>query len=962
MFPHATLPAPLTDFVGRERELGQIAQQLAETRLLTLTGAGGSGKTRLAMAAVQAALGQDRYEAVGWVELAALSDPASLPAHVALALGARADGGGFVAAIVARLGRERTLLVLDNCEHLVEACAELAEQLLRAAPSLTVLATSRESLGVTGERSWLVPPLELPDATADSEQVLETSAVQLFLSRARDAVPGFVANESSIASIVAICRRLDGLPLAIELAAARLAVLTPSQLAERLSDRFSLLTGGARVASPRQRTLRGTVDWSYNLLGADERLLLDRLSLFVGGFTLDAAERVCGDATLPTGRVLDVLAALVAKSLVAMQEEGGQARYWLLETIREYALERHVSRDERPTFLERHALYYRDLCVTAMPELLLARGEWLVAVDAEYGNVSAALAWSARAHRGTDVGLPIVWALEWYWYHRQMWPAAFAQVETALATAQSPSAELRAAAMHGLGVFGLHVGNPQTPQWLKEARRLWREAGNERWLAFTLLVEVVAASIRADWGEAKRYADEMVELASRQPDPWDAALAHTHALVPVLNSLGRYADADAILEDALEVFRVREYHTGYAFGLDARAFVALQLGDVARAERLAWGSLLVNPKAEDRWLAGRSLRILAGVAEARGDLARAVRLSACADAFYKSVGAARLTAEREVLNSLPERLRPALPADEYATAIATGSRYSYSEMLAEALVGASSELPERTPTMLAPESSAGAAPADPVLAVQTLGHVSIRRNGEILPEAAWPYAKPRELLLYLLAHPEGRTREQIGLDFWPDVSAAQVKNNFHVTLHHLRRVLGDPTLIQYVRGRYRVAFERGVRVDAIALEEAVTAALDQLARRPDAKAARQLGEVLGTAQGHYLEHESFGDWHLAVRDRLVRLQTEAWLELGRYHSVEGEHRLAEQALRALLALDPLHEEGLRLLLLTLARLEQRSDALRLYERAQDALQREFGAAPSAALRAAAEAIRAGERV
>lgn len=983
VFPDALLPVPLTGFVGRDRELAAVLALLGDARLLTLTGAGGSGKTRLALAAARAA-----DVPAAWVELASIADPATLPAHVATVLGARTDGGISPEQAVTGLLQEREiLLVLDNCEHVVDVCAHFVERLLRACSRLRVLATSREPLGVTGERSWLVPTLALPErgAPVSAAAAGEAGAVRLFVERARDAAPGFALTETNVEAVVQICRRLDGLPLALELAAARIAVLTPAQLAARLDDRFAVLSTGPRAATPRQRTLRGTVDWSYELLDEAERILLGRLSVFVGGFTLEAAERVCSGGEIPAVQVLELLASLASKSLVTMQEQDdGQARYTLLETIREYAGERLRERDGVDVVSQQHGEFYRDLVRAVVPDVLLARRPVLQQLDVEHGNIVAALTWSAATRRGTEIGLPLIWGLLWYWHHRQLWREGRTAVEAALESAESPPPALRAAAMHGRGVFGMHLGDPRADEWLAEARRLWIEAGEERWLAFTILVSIVAASLHGDWASARQYADEMVAIASRQPDPWDAALARAHGLVPVLNSQGEFETSDRVLDDVVQVFRARDYRTGVAFALDAQSFVALRLGDVARSARLAVASLREDPLAENWWLAGRSLRVLAGVAEARGDLPRAVRLSACAEMLYETVGAARLTAERAMLNELPTRLRERLPADVHAAATAEGRAMGFREVVEYAVAGAQVEdapLPEPVREVMTTGSFAipavrpvvgggGAVRGDdavdvdaPPLEVRTLGRVEIRRAGRLLSDDSWPYAKPRELLLYLLAHPEGRTREQIGLDFWPEISAAQVKNNFHVTLHHLRKALGDNAWVRFERGRYLLAMDAGVHYDAAVFESAARDALKALRARPDdAATATTLAALLERYEGAYLEEEDAGDWHLAVRDRLARLHEEATLALGEFLSVEGRHAEAARWFRALLAQDPVHEEAARLLMLTLARDDRRSEALRVFEQLQVALRAELDADPGRALQGIAEAVRAGERV
>jgi non-specific serine/threonine protein kinase len=332
-------PRFLTPLIGRDRDLAEVEALVRAGRLVTLVGAGGSGKTRLA-AATASALQAQFAEHFAWVELAPLSDPALVAVHVAGALGVREESGRAPSeAIASAVGKRPALLVLDNCEHLVEACASLADALLHGCPALRILATSRQALGVSGEKVWAVPPLALP-APGEEETAATCSAIQLFVQRASDAVATFALTEGNRAAVVRICRRLDGLPLAIELAAARVKVLPPEQLASRLDDAFSVLTSSARAPLPRHRTLRALIDWSYGLLSADERQLFERLAIFAGGFTLESAEAVVAFGRLARGDLLDLLAGLVDKSLVTMQERGGEARYSMLETVRQYADER----------------------------------------------------------------------------------------------------------------------------------------------------------------------------------------------------------------------------------------------------------------------------------------------------------------------------------------------------------------------------------------------------------------------------------------------------------------------------------------------------------------------------------------------------------------------------------------------------------------------------------------------
>jgi predicted ATPase/class 3 adenylate cyclase len=368
------LPGELTNFVGRGAELAEVAELLGQVRLLTLTGAGGCGKTRLALQAAAGTM-DGHLDGVWWVDLARLEAATLVPTAVIGAIGLReVPGWGPLETLVAYLRSRRALLVLDNCEHVLPACAQLAEALLRACPSLTVLATSRAPLGVPGETAWRVPSMSLPtDVHREPVTALrESDAVRLFLDRATQVRPDFRITGADAAAIAHICQELDGIPLAIELAAARMRMLAPQQIADRLGDRFHLLTGGSRTSMPRQQTLQASIDWSYELLSQGERALLRRLSVFTAGWTLDAAELVCGGDGIDRYAVLDLLTGLVDQSLVTTGEQDAEVRYGLLETVRQYAAAQLTEAGEVDAIGERHLAYYVGLAERAEPEVLRA--------------------------------------------------------------------------------------------------------------------------------------------------------------------------------------------------------------------------------------------------------------------------------------------------------------------------------------------------------------------------------------------------------------------------------------------------------------------------------------------------------------------------------------------------------------------------------------------------------------
>ncbi len=417
------LPVQLTSFVGREQEIAEVKRLLGTTRLLTLTGAGGVGKSRLAHQ-VGAELVEEYPDGVWLVELAALGDSALVPLAAASALGVAEQPGRPPIETVSDFLRPRSLvLVLDNCEHLLDACAVLADSLLRASRRLRVLATSRQALGMGGETAWRVPSLAMPDPArpATAEQLVSYEAARLFVERAKSALPTFGVTKDNAAAVAAVCWRLDGIPLAIELAAARVGMLTVRQIEARLDDRYRLLTGGSRTVLPRHQTLRGLVDWSHDLLSEPERVLLRRLSVFAGGWTLEAAEAVCafGAGEGSCDDVLELLSELAAKSLVLADEQNGQMRYRFLETIRQYGAERLRASGEEAVVRDRHLEWFLALAERGEPEL---RGpdqvRWLDRLEAEHDNLRAALAWSqleSSSERARAAGLRLAGALSWFW-------------------------------------------------------------------------------------------------------------------------------------------------------------------------------------------------------------------------------------------------------------------------------------------------------------------------------------------------------------------------------------------------------------------------------------------------------------------------------------------------------------------------------------------------------------------
>jgi len=421
------LPAQLTSFVGREKELEDVKRLLKDTHMLTLIGPGGTGKTRLSIQAANDVLSQ-YPDGVWLVDLAPILDPLLVPRTTAITIGLRDEPKRLVIDMLCDyLGRKKMLIILDNCEHLVNACAQMADRILHAAPEVQILAGSREALGIAGEVTYRVPSLKVPDMDhlPPIESLSQYEAVKLFIDRATAAIPDFKVTNENAPALAQVCHRLDGIPLAIELAAGKIRVLSVEQIAQRLDDRFRLLTGGSRTAMERHQTLRAAVDWSYNLLPLEEQLLFKRLSVFLGGWMLEAAEAVCGIETKSGGissdDVLALLEGLVNKSLVITEEEHGESRYRMLETIRQYANEKLVESGESDTLRDKHLEYFLNLAETAEPHLIRHEQlEWFARLDADYENIRKALEFSLNLDR-VEPKLNFCKYMDWYWRTRGYW-------------------------------------------------------------------------------------------------------------------------------------------------------------------------------------------------------------------------------------------------------------------------------------------------------------------------------------------------------------------------------------------------------------------------------------------------------------------------------------------------------------------------------------------------------------
>jgi predicted ATPase/DNA-binding XRE family transcriptional regulator len=457
------LPAPLTTFIGREKEQSDVTKLVTKNRLVTLTGSGGVGKTRLAIKVGEQILG-NHADGVWIVELAPILDPALVPRTTAIAIGLRDEPQRSVIDMLSDyLRAKEMLIILDNCEHLLEACAQLADSLLKRCPELKILVTSREMLGILGEAVYHVPSLGLPDLQQLLEKFKDYESVRLFEERAQLAQMNFSLKIENASAVAKICTYLDGIPLAIELAAARVSTFSTQQIEERLQESFNLLTTGNRTALPRHQTLQAAIDWSYDLLSLAEQTLFRRLSVFVNGWTLEAAESICSDTNIKSESISDLLIQLINKSLVVTHEEHGKTRYKMLGTIRQYAGEKLDRSGERDALCDRHLEYFLYLAETAAPHLIRPEQlEWLSLLDADYENLRLALEW-ALSKETAESSLRLSGALGLFWEIRCSWSEGLTWLTRALgkpirdASMSQRVARSRALAMKAY----LDIGNPE---------------------------------------------------------------------------------------------------------------------------------------------------------------------------------------------------------------------------------------------------------------------------------------------------------------------------------------------------------------------------------------------------------------------------------------------------------------------------------------------------------------------
>ncbi len=699
----SNLPIPLTSFIGRQQETEKVKRLITgegepasgmRARLLTLIGSGGCGKTRLAIQ-VATELADTFTDGVCWVELAAVNDVALVPVTISKALGLRDEGRRpLTEMLIGYLLTKQLLLVIDNCEHLVSACANLTAELLSQCSSLQVLATSREALGITGEVHWRVPSLALPtqQTTLAPSSLLKWEAIQLFVDRAAQIQNGFTLTPSNAPAILQICRQLDGIPLAIELAAARVTALLPEQIADRLNDRFNLLTSGSRTALPRQQTLRAMLDWSYDLLSDAERATLQRLALFAGSWSLEAAEAVCEGEPIEDAQIVDLVTHLIDKSLVLVEPHAEEIRYRMLDTIQQYAQEKLLESERSDRVYQRHLAFFLRLAEQGEPEL---RGPqqaiWLNRLELDLDNLRAALAWSLQdqAPKADDAlqeaGLRLAGALGEFWFRHDDIGEGGEWLNKALSESAPASTSTQAKTLCQAGRFASLRGDlERATALLEQSLGLYRELNDTRGVADLLYELGVTACYQSDREQAATLLEESLTLFRATGYQWGIAAALMR-LGEVRMRRGHTRLAASLWEESLALFRTLGDEWGQAFSLGGLGDAARLQGDYGRALTLFQQSMMLSFKSSAKLDVAFKLEALAALQVAQGQPERAIRWWGAAQALREAIQAPLPPSYQSDYDSSLNAARAQLGETAFETLRAEGRAMTLEQALEEVL-------------------------------------------------------------------------------------------------------------------------------------------------------------------------------------------------------------------------------------------------------------------------------------
>jgi len=720
------LPLNLTSFIGRDKEINEVKAAIENTRLLTLIGPGGTGKTRLSIQVGNEFI-TTMPHGVWMVELAPISDPALIPQTVAMVFGLRESPGLPIAEqINDYLRAKQLLLILDNCEHLVEGSADFANGILKGCPQIKILASSREALGVPNESTYRVPSLGLPDKKDISlDKVSKFESVQLFTERAKAANPNFELNTKNASAIAQICRRLDGIPLALELAAARAKVLSVEQIAERLDDRFRLLTGGSRTALPRQQTLRALIDWSYGLLSEPEKALFRRLAVFEGGWTLEAAEKVCSGNGVDEYDVLDLLTQLVDKSLVITEEKDGSVRYGRLETIRQYAREKLLETEESIVVRSKHLEYYISLG-TRLDKVYISpfQHDMIQQMAPEYDNIRSALSWSVEKDIEKATNLLSITVVFWSWVLlgnttevgewsklvldkleekgknepselitklRGQMLNRYSQVlmnigdHKAACRAAEESIEIArklndqktlANALGSLAHCSVYAGNPEKAQTAaQEGIKLSEEIGELHEQVWALDAMTHYHSIYGGDDEVYRYYEIINGVLRSQNIPNDPVYDGGFKVEQALKK-GKFAEAEKIIDSLMFIILERKDNYTLATMQSMFAHALRQIGDLERAEFHYRKTILLWQDRGHRAAMAHQLECFAFIALVQEDPERAAKLLATAETIRNAINSVRTPPEQKEFEDAVAQLRSGMEAAEFEKAWEEGKSMS----------------------------------------------------------------------------------------------------------------------------------------------------------------------------------------------------------------------------------------------------------------------------------------------
>jgi predicted ATPase/DNA-binding SARP family transcriptional activator len=847
-----SLPVPLTPILGRQRELDEAAALLAQTRLLTLTGAGGSGKTRLALELAE----RDARE-VAWIDLAPIQDESLIPQQILSAIELHEPPArDLMPAILDALKDLEILLVFDNCEHVVDRVAAIAASILTNCEHVAVVATTREALGITGETTWLVPPLQ------------QSEAIQLFAERAKAVLPIFAIEPHNADDVARICARLDGIPLAIELAAARAKVLSIRQIAERLNDAFSLLSGGSGTLPP-HRTIRATIDWSWRLISEEEQVVFRRLAVFAGSFSVAAVEAIAGH--------LDLIASLVDKSLAICERSADKARYRLLDTVRQFAGEKLDEAGERDAIRERHATFYLQLAEQMEPRLFAGASdpEAMEQIDDEIANLRAVF---DSDHATQEIQMRLVYALHWYWFARGQFHEARERATRSLAGA--PAGPLRSKAQIAAGHAAVWQGDLAAIDVDIEPLR-----DDLRALSTGLMLNAIAQ---------KGSFDEAVAVARQHGGVALALVLYWAGLGAQVR--GDRGEARAAFEEAHSIGLKHRSAPATAHPLTVIGWLNLYEGRRDDAMAAFRSALELHAQVDDRW---GLTHVVEGIAFLVADEATSATLLAAAEGAWLQLGARPGRAKQ--FDTRREQIMKAALSDDYLRkAVASGAGMGYDEMVALARFASAS-----------PAAEDGGEPAGEDAGAP----IEVRAFGHVDGGKTW------ELLLYLLMNPKGTTKEQIGAALWPDAPPQKVRNNFHVTLHRLRKVVGD----RIVAGKEGYRFAGAADFDVA-----------EFVRDPKAN--------LHLYRGDFFENGS-GEWIEEKRAELRDLYTSTLVEIGRSRLSTGDFTGAAQIYARLLTLDEYDEQAARQLMTCYGRLGDIASVTRVYRKLESDLKRGLGTAP-----------------